>query len=421
MIEELVVIAHGRRPSADLWRRGLHHVLHPQEVQGVRDVLAGHVIPAARDLLGGDRALHEEHGHGIGGDTRDEEPWQHVYLVRQLHHERDGGERGAHRAAHHRAHAERGPEPGVARGDPVRLEGAERAPHNEERCEHAAGRPRAEGHGPDHRLGHHEAEEGDADELPGEEVVDGVVADAQRTRVEQTAEPDHDAAQEGPPHPVHRDLAKQVLARIHEPREQPRSEAGGDPEGERDDEPVRGQRGVWRHRKEGPAPSRGTRNAPATAAAQATGMKLRGFHSNKSSSTASSVAASGVPNTVAIPPAAPATSNVFRSAGDRWNAWPNSEPSAPPVMMIGPSAPNGPPVPMEMAEDSGLSTATRADMRLCPMRIASSASGMPWPRIRREPYRAMSPTMRPPTMGTNSAQTPRRLSAGETRRLSIAW
>src|SRR5437870_12505135 len=105
------------------------------------------------------------------------------------------------------------------------------------RREHAAGRPRAEGHGPDHRRGHHEAEEGDADELPGEEVVDGVVADAQRTRVEQTAEPDHGAAQEGPPHPVHRDLAKQVLARIHEPREQARSEAGGDPESERDDEP----------------------------------------------------------------------------------------------------------------------------------------------------------------------------------------
>src|SRR5437016_6382671 len=173
--------------------------------------------------------------------------------------------------------------------------------------------------------------------------------------------------------------------------------------------------------KSGPVPSSGTRTAPATAAAQATGMKLRGFHSNSSSSTASSAAASGVPNTAAIPPAAPATSNVFRSAGDRWNAWPNSEPNAPPVMMIGPSAPNGPPVPMEMAEDSGLSTATRADMRLCPMRIASSASGMPWPRIRSEPYRAMSPTMRPPTMGTNSAQTPRRLSAGETRRLSIAW
>ena len=38
--------------------------------------------------------------------------------------------------------------------------------------------------------------------------------------------------------------------------------------------------------------------------------------------------------------------------------WANSEPNAPPVMMIGPSAPNGPPVPMEIAEDSGFSIAT---------------------------------------------------------------
>jgi len=71
--------------------------------------------------------------------------------------------------------------------------------------------------------------------------------------------------------------------------------------------------------KSGPAPRRGTRSAPATAAAQATGMKLRGFHSNNSSSTASNAAATGVPNTAAIPPAAPATSRVFRSADDRWN------------------------------------------------------------------------------------------------------
>ena len=50
-------------------------------------------------------------------------------------------------------------------------------------------------------------------------------------------------------------------------------------------------------------------------------------------------------------------------------------------MMIGPSAPNGPPVPIEIADASGFRIATRAWMRLRPMRIASIASGMPWPRI----------------------------------------
>lgn len=52
-------------------------------------------------------------------------------------------------------------------------------------------------------------------------------------------------------------------------------------------------------------------------AAAATGMKLRGFHSNRSSSTASNTAAMGVANIAAMPAAAPATSSVFRSADVR--------------------------------------------------------------------------------------------------------
>ena len=54
-------------------------------------------------------------------------------------------------------------------------------------------------------------------------------------------------------------------------------------------------------------------------------------------------------------------------------------------MMIGPSAPNGPPVPIAIAEDTGLSTATRGCTLLPPMRIASIASGIPCPRIFSDP------------------------------------
>ena len=49
-----------------------------------------------------------------------------------------------------------------------------------------------------------------------------------------------------------------------------------------------------------------------------TGTKLRGFHSNSSSSTASSIAANGVPKIAVMPAAAPATSSVLRSAALRW-------------------------------------------------------------------------------------------------------
>jgi hypothetical protein len=46
-------------------------------------------------------------------------------------------------------------------------------------------------------------------------------------------------------------------------------------------------------------------------------------------------------------------------------------------MMIGPSAPNGPPVPMLIAADTGLSTATRGATTAFSVRIAAIASGMP--------------------------------------------
>ncbi len=89
------------------------------------------------------------------------------------------------------------------------------------------------------------------------------------------------------------------------------------------------------------------------------------------------------------------------------------EPNAPPVMMMGPSAPKGPPEPMAMAEEIGLRMATRGWRRLPLMRMASSASGMPCPRMRSEPQRAMAPTTSAPAMGTMRMAMPRSASAGE--------
>jgi hypothetical protein len=109
-----------------------------------------------------------------------------------------------------------------------------------------------------------------------------------------------------------------------------------------------------------------------------------------------------VPNTAVMPAAAPATKSVLRSAELRSKSWANNELSAPPVMMIGPSAPNGPPVPIEIADDSGLRIATFGCIRLPPIRIASMASGMPCPRILSEPKRAISPMTRPPRAGAST-------------------
>src|SRR5438034_124733 len=211
VLEQFVGVRGGRRPLCDPQHRGLHHVPDLEEMQRIHDVFAGQVIPAARDLLGEDGALHEEHGHGVGGDAGDQQPGQHVDVVRELQDERHGRERRAHRATHRRPHADRGPEAGIARRNPGGREGAERAPHDEEGGEHAPGGTRAQGRGPDHGLRQHEPDQRDADEPSGEQIVDRVVSDAQRAGVEQSAQSHYRPAQHGPPHPMDRQLAEQVL------------------------------------------------------------------------------------------------------------------------------------------------------------------------------------------------------------------
>jgi len=115
--------------------------------------------------------------------------------------------------------------------------------------------------------------------------------------------------------------------------------------------------------------------------ATTSGMNARGENSKSSSSMASMTEARGAPKVADMPAAAPLARRIFRSEGETSITWPRSEPIEPPVTMIGPSAPNGPPVPMAMAAERGLAMAVRGAMRLCLRRIASMASGMPWPRM----------------------------------------
>ncbi len=89
--------------------------------------------------------------------------------------------------------------------------------------------------------------------------------------------------------------------------------------------------------------------------------------------------------------------------------------------MIGPSAPNGPPVPMLIALEIGLRMASRGWTWLPLIRIRSIASGIPCPRICSDPKRAISPTISPPPTGMTSASTPSVLPLGETRWTLIRW
>ena len=74
--------------------------------------------------------------------------------------------------------------------------------------------------------------------------------------------------------------------------------------------------------------------------------------------------------------------------------------------MMGPSAPKGPPVPMLTTLETGFSRASRGATRLPFARMFSMASGMPWPRICSEPYRAIRPMTTPPATGIRTASRP---------------
>src|SRR5438132_971639 len=93
--------------------------------------------------------------------------------------------------------------------------------------------------------------------------------------------------------------------------------------------------------------------------ATTSGMNARGENSKSSSSMASMTEARGAPKVADMPAAAPLARRIFRSEGETSITWPRSEPIEPPVTMIGPSAPNGPPVPMAMAAERGVAMAVR--------------------------------------------------------------
>ena len=89
----------------------------------------------------------------------------------------------------------------------------------------------------------------------------------------------------------------------------------------------------------------------------------------------------------------------MRSLGETGITCPSNEPIAPPVTMIGPSAPNGPPVPIAIAAETGFAMAVRGAIRLCLVRTASIASGIPWPRMIGAHF-AIRPTSSPPVTAT---------------------
>ena len=90
------------------------------------------------------------------------------------------------------------------------FEAAQRAAHHQQRRQHAARGAGAERDGPDGRLHQQDAEDDGARHVALQQRPDGVVADAQRLREDQTADADGQAADGRPPHPVDRQVARRA-------------------------------------------------------------------------------------------------------------------------------------------------------------------------------------------------------------------
>ena len=104
---------------------------------------------------------------------------------------------------------------------------AERAADDQQRRQHAARGARAERDRPDHRLDQQRAQRRPSRQhAPLQQVADDVVADAERARLDQAADADHQAADGRPPHPVDRQPLEQVLAAVDQRRQQARCEPG---------------------------------------------------------------------------------------------------------------------------------------------------------------------------------------------------
>ena len=94
---------------------------------------------------------------------------------------------------------------------------------------------------------------------------------------------------------------------------------------------------------------------------------------------------------------------------------PTVDPSADPICTIGPSRPTDPPPPMQSAEASDFTTATRGGMRPPRRATAYMTSGTPWPRASGAPRWTSGPYSRPAITGaaiTNHRPTPGNHSCG---------
>ena len=211
----------------------LHHVADEQRLERLDRVLAQDVEASARHLLGQDRSREREHADEVRGHGDDQQRQQQIHVVRQLDREDHGGERRPHDPRHHGREAEDGPRAFGSAGQDVPRECSERGAHHQDRREDPAARSRSQRDRPDHALDDQDRDERADSEPAAEHRRDRVVSDAERPRLDQSPDPDHEPSRERPPRPVDRQQRERVLGAVDGLGQHPGGGAADHPERDR--------------------------------------------------------------------------------------------------------------------------------------------------------------------------------------------
>src|SRR4051812_33719324 len=75
-----------------------------------------------------------------------------------------------------------------------------------------------------------------SDQLTREQITNGVVADAERARLEQTADADNQTTDDRPPHEMNGQLGEEIFGAVDETRQGRRAQARDDADAQRDEE-----------------------------------------------------------------------------------------------------------------------------------------------------------------------------------------
>src|SRR5262245_4610181 len=103
-------------------------------------------------------------------------------------------------------------------------EAAPSASHHQQRCKHAAGCSRTECERPNKRLSDQNTEEGRADDVSSQQLMDRIVSNPEYAGLNDSTDTDKQTTNRRPPHPVKRQFREKIFEGVHQRGQKTRTE-----------------------------------------------------------------------------------------------------------------------------------------------------------------------------------------------------